>query len=92
MIYSGITLSNPFAKQDWRNVKSWAKLISKHKGVEAEIYRDNRMLIDMSLQITARQDHAGAELCFGVWKYSVSVKFYDTRHWDTEKNCWQVYG
>lgn len=91
MISLSVALHNPFAKQDWDNVKCWSKLLTKHKAVEAEILRDNQMLIDVSARISIRQDHAGAELCVGIWKYSVSIKLYDTRHWDNKTNAWAVY-
>ncbi len=89
MIYLNFSLSNPFAKGDWQNVKCWSTLVSKHKAVEAEVLKDNQGLIDLSFRATMRRDHAGAEIGIGLWKYSILLKFYDIRHWNYENNCWE---
>jgi len=30
-------------------------------------------------------------LVFGVFGYEIELEFYDTRHWDFEKNTWKCY-
>lgn len=91
MGHIGVTLNNAFAKPIWDNVKYWSKLVAKYKGVEVEILRDNQLLVTVSLDVRMRCDHAGVELCLGLFGYSISFKYYDTRHWDYENNRWQVY-
>lgn len=91
MISAHFNISNPWAKDNFENLwnKSW--LPFKHKGVELELIRHAYDIFEVHLSITARTDHAGVSAKLGLFGYSVHFSFYDTRHWDSENDQWQVY-
>lgn len=68
----------------------WGRKITKHKAWEFQAYRSN-VIFEKGLYITTRQDHAGIKLEFGVLTFSFVLQIYDTRHWNYDKNCWEVY-
>jgi hypothetical protein len=72
------------------SIKSWAgKTPFKNKFWEVQVMKSND-IVAVDLSITARTDHAGADLWLALLGYSVNFKFYDNRHWDYEKNIWQA--
>ncbi len=89
MISFSFGLNNPFSSR-WDNIYNRSAVLGK-KAVEFEIYRDTTIL-GCSFRWTTRQDHAGVNLELGLLGYTVSFQYYDTRHWDNEKNQWCVYG
>jgi hypothetical protein len=89
MINFNFGLRNPFSSR-WDNIYSRSAVIGKHKGVEFEVYRDTT-IISLMLRLTARQDHAGVMLDFGLLGYSVSFHYYDTRHWNEEAGRFYNY-
>ena len=48
-------------------------------------------LFDIDISWSIREDHAGFEICLGMFGYGVHFHIYDTRHWDYEKNAWELY-
>ena len=89
MIYFSFALSNPFSNR-FANLycKSWQ--VAKHKTVELELLKDTT-IIDFMIRITARQSHGGADLGFGLFGYSVSLCYYDNRHWNKEAGRYYIY-
>jgi hypothetical protein len=47
--------------------------------------------LQVHCSITARTDHAGVSAKLALLGYSIHFSFYDTRHWDSENDQWQVY-
>jgi hypothetical protein len=37
------------------------------------------------------KDHAGWNFEIGLFGGIFVLSYYDTRHWDYENNCWEVY-
>jgi hypothetical protein len=62
----------------------------KHKYIELEFTRDST-LISFMFDWTIRQDHAGLDLELGLFGYNIHFKFYDSRHWDFKKFCYEDY-
>ena len=48
-------------------------------------------LLRLEFNWSVREDHAGIRLELGLLGYQIDFNWYDTRHWDPEKNCWCVY-
>ena len=91
MISFNFSISNPWAKENFANLwnKSW--LPFKNKGVELEFIRHSYDIFQVHANITARTDHAGVSAKLALFGYSIHFSFYDTRHWDSENDQWQVY-
>lgn len=88
MINLNISLSNPFSDR-------WGCIVTKFfsfgkKGLELNVYKTNT-IVNAELHISTRCDHAGLHLMLGLLGYEAELHFYDTRHWDHENNCWEVY-
>jgi len=89
MISFSFNLRNPFSDR-WDNIYNRSAVIGKHKAVEFEVYRDTT-IIGLSFRWTIRQDHAGMNLELGLFGYTVSAQYYDTRHWNDEKGRFNIY-
>ena len=66
------------------------KLFSTH-GWELEHTYYSGSLFDIDISWGIREDHAGFEICLGMFGYGVHFHIYDTRHWDYKKKTWEVY-
>lgn len=88
MIYFNFGLSNPFCSR-WDNVYNRSAVLGK-KAVEFEIYRDTT-IVSFGFRWTTRQDHAGMNLELGLLGYTVSLQYYDTRHWNEEAGRFYNY-
>lgn len=88
MINLSIRLSNPFSDR-WNIIKTKSFLFG-NKGLELNAYKTNT-IINADLHISTRCDHAGVHLMLGLLGYEGEFHFYDTRHWDDEKNSWKMY-
>ena len=91
MIFIDLELSNPFAKEDFKNLWSESSVVSQNKVLEIEATKYSRELAHFTFQLSFCQDHAGLVFGFGLLGYSIRFNLYDTRHWDYEKNAWCVY-
>ena len=89
MINIGFDLSNPFASR-WDNIFNRSWIFARHKAAEFEVYRDTT-IVSMSFRWSARQDHAGMNLELGLLGYTVSLQYYDTRHWNKEAGRFYNY-
>jgi hypothetical protein len=80
MLNFNLSISNPWSNR-WKAI--WYKngLLSKHKAWEFNGYLTHQLL-DINIEITTRQDHAGLHLMFGLIGFTVEFTIYDTRHWN----------
>jgi hypothetical protein len=80
----------------WQNDKVWDILwnksgfVTKNKAWEFSGYRTGH-IINVVFALRFQGDHAGTRLIFGLFGYEFELHFYDTRHWDYEKNTWECY-
>lgn len=88
MIQFNLRLENPFSDR-WEILVSKSRVFEK-KAVEFNIYKSN-IIAEMSIEASAKKDHAGLRLSLGLVGYELEFHFYDTRHWDRENNCWELY-
>lgn len=92
MINFCIGIANPWAKEDFKNLRHADGSFTKHKHWEFEIIRHSYDLFEVAINFTVRgQDHAGLRLSLALFGYSVKLDIYDSRHWDYDNNCWEIY-
>ena len=90
MIYFGFNITNPWAER-WQNV--WNRTYNtpfKHKFVELEFIKDTS-IVSGSFKLSTRTDHGGLYMDLGLLGYNFSFNFYDSRHWDYDKDTWECY-
>ena len=91
MIYLNFAISNPWSRRTFKTLFSKHWTLSKHKVFEVDVARYSQLL-GAELDVTpVRCDHAGVHASFTFLTYTVSVSFYDCRHWDAVNNCWMEY-
>ncbi len=88
MINVSFGLRNPFSSR-WDNIYNRSKVLGK-KAVEFEVYRDTT-IVSFAFRWNIRQDHAGMNLELGLFGYTVSAQYYDTRHWNEEAGRFYIY-
>lgn len=91
MISIHIQIKNLWQKRStkFKNLFCLTWLVTKYRVLELESYRHTNFLIELELSTDwSGRDHAGPELSIGLIGYTICVKLYDTRHWDSEKNEW----
>lgn len=86
MINIEFSISNPFSER-FGHILLRHGSITRNKSWEFNIYRGTN-IFTMLLRYTARQDHAGLKLQFGLFGYECDLYLYDTRHWDYKENRW----
>ena len=89
MISLNFTLSNPWSKT-FRIVSGRHGSFTHNKAWEVNIYRTANIL-NIECNINSRQDHAGIRLELGLLGYEIELHIYDVRHWDHQKDTWEIY-
>ena len=82
-------LSLPF--DHFKNLGCISGRISEHKVWELEHTYYSGSLFDIDVSWSIREDHAGFEICLGLFGYGIHFHIYDTRHWDGYHKQWEVY-
>lgn len=91
MISLHLGITNPWYKENFKNLACFSGKITTNKAWEFEVCRYAYDIAKFSFAWSFRKDHAGPELELCLLGYSASIKIYDTRHWDRENNCWEIY-
>ena len=66
--------------------------ITKNKTVEMEIINwPDQISFGVNFIWNWHQDHAGLNLDLNFLILEIHLRLRDTRHWDYENNCWEVY-
>ncbi len=60
---------------------------SQHKFWEVQIYKSSDVL-DISLEITRKQDHSGVRFGLGLFGLNLEFNSYDNRHWNKNSGSW----
>jgi len=69
----------------FRNIRCWnGSLPVPFKFWELQIYF-SADIINVGVDITARQSHSGMRLCLGLLGVTVEFTIYDSRHWSEGK-------
>ena len=82
-------VSLPF--DHFKNLGCISGRITKHTAWELEHTDYSGSLFDIDVSWSMREDHAGFEICLGLFGYGVHFHIYDTRHWDEYHKQWEVY-
>jgi hypothetical protein len=90
LIFLSFALINPFSTRFSSVYCKSGKTLMPHKFWEFGIYKTNA-IIRCILEFTTRQDHAGFGVELDLLGWGIEFKVYDNRHWDDEKECWEVY-
>ena len=92
MIHLNFAITNPYAKDDFKNLYCRTWQLAENKYVELQCFRESRRLLAVNINIIWRgYDHAGPEVELIILGYSMSLRIYDNRHWDYETNTWVRY-
>jgi hypothetical protein len=91
MINLHLSLTNPWYKENFKNLFNRFGVISKHKTWEFEVCRNSRTLAEINFEVRFRTDHAGAMIELGLFGYEVSATFYDNRHWNDKEGRYYIY-
>lgn len=62
----------------------------EHKYLEMEFIRDNFYFFKAKLEGNWKRDHVGFDFELNLFTFAINIRFYDSRHWDYENNCWEV--
>jgi len=90
LISFNINLRNPWSNR-FENL--WNRVYNtpfKNKFLELEVTRDFT-LVSFMFNWTVRQSHAGLDIELGLFGHCVHFNFYDLRHWNSEKQAWEIY-
>jgi hypothetical protein len=90
MIYFSFDLSNPFSRR-YGCVYEKLGILENHHKEYSIIIEKRSVIISFSFDLSIRQDHAGANLSFGVLGWHISFNISDTRHWNYTKGEWETY-
>lgn len=91
MIIFNINIRNPLWHDRFESL--WVKAgstIWKHKHWEFQFMKVSD-LFRIAFQWIVNQDHAGVRLELALLGYEFTAIFYDSRHWNYEKNDWENY-
>ena len=90
MITFSLNISNPWSDR-WSNIYcTGGKTIFANKSWELQIDKTSDIL-GFDMRYTRRQDHAGLFLSASLLGFELIINLFDVRHWDYEKNDWEVY-
>ena len=66
--------------------------LSKNKSIEFQLDlfpKDDSTIFECKFVINQKTDHAGTGLFLEIYKFVYfHIQFYDHRHWDDDKKCW----
>jgi hypothetical protein len=91
MIDLVVRLSNPWSDRFKNLGHISGKFFTKNKVWELEHYFHAGSFLELECSFTTRQDHAGFRASFVLLGYGIGLTIYDIRHWDYEKDYWEIY-
>lgn len=68
-----------------------SKRLTKNKACELEFLYDSQTFIKCELRVSTKTDHAGLSFEIGLFGYSIHFIFYDIRHWNDDKDEYEIY-
>ena len=82
-------ISLPF--DHFKNLGCVSGKLFGNKAWELEHTYYSGSLLDIDINFGIQEDHAGFEICLGIFGYGVHFHIYDTRHWDDYHKQWETY-
>lgn len=74
----------PWLHNTWSWYKDW--LCTKHSAFELQVECDWSYLFEFEFQVNRRTDHSGFRFSLGILRHWIALSWYDTRHWNDDKN------
>jgi hypothetical protein len=74
----------------FKNLGCISGRISANKAWELEHTYYSGSLLDVDISLSVREHHAGFEITVGLFGYGIHFHIYDTRHWNYERNSYEV--
>ena len=65
--------------------------LTKNLAWELEHSYYSGSLLDIDIELSRDEDHAGFDLTVGLLGYGIHFRIYDIRHWNYETNTWENY-
>ena len=93
MIYLSAALTWPFKyNSEFHNdyfFKNWK--LTKNKSLEIQVAKGGDEIIGAAFRLSFNEDHAGLMIDLSLFRRSLYIQIYDTRHWNYEKGCYETY-
>ncbi len=65
---------------------------NKYFEFQTAYWKDNKSTnFDFIMRWDKRCDHAGLYFEVSIWKFYLGIACYDNRHWDWDKDEWEIY-
>ena len=92
MIHLNFAITNPYAKDNFKNLYCRTWQLAKNKYFELQCFHEPHRLLAVTTNLIWRgYDHAGPEIELVILGYSMSLRIYDNRHWDDVADTWIKY-
>lgn len=92
MLKFNCVLHNLWAKENFDSLWNKSGSFTKNKHWEIELTKYSNYFLGIRLDACWRgRDHAGFSVELMLLGYCFHVNIYDSRHWDYENNCWEIY-
>jgi hypothetical protein len=89
MINLSFSILNPYSKDFFKTIFSRSGKITKNKGWEVEIYKQDHTIFDFNIDTCiVGKYHAGINVLLGLFSYVICARIYDNRHWDYTNKKW----
>jgi hypothetical protein len=89
MFNLNFSITNPWSNR-WEVLFFKNGTLGKHRAWEFNGY-STHSLIDIDVRISHRCDHAGLHTIIGLLGLALEFSIYDTRHWNYDKDNWEIY-
>lgn len=79
--------------KDWVSLFDASFQFTEHKSFEVQLMWDAKrwLMFELDFWTWSGQDHAGPRLNIALFGFELALSIYDHRHWDDDKNDWEVY-
>lgn len=88
MIYFNFNIRIRAWVNNFKLYKSWHGILTQNKAWEIQLLKTDCLLAAV-VDISTKQDHAGINIELGLFGYEINATIYDTRHWDSDRDCWK---
>jgi len=75
---------NPFVKSEFNTIGCKCFKVSEHKAIELEVYREADVIVDLNIEFSTKEDHAGLRLGLSLFSICFTFTFYDIRHYEED--------
>ena len=84
-------ISHRLWRYSFKNLFSESWNLTWNKSVEFQVIFNSQMLVNFDLEIIfGGRDHAGPEVCLGLFGIELRIGLPDRRHWNREQNRWET--